>query len=735
MTQTDSKIFLKKNKQEISAPKTKSPTEKTSPVKPSVQKAESTLPETKEQKKHPETVLFNSPSEIVEKETSVELEESQNYLSNIQFNFKGDFKLEKFQSKNKFDKESIISGNVISISDDFVGVDVGYKSIALIPKEQFADREGNLSTEIGKKEEIYVERLEDSDGQIKASKKKYRIVHIWKQVQEAYKKETTIEGTILEKIKGGMRVDVGVNAFLPDSQVDLKPILNLEEVMGKTFDFKVLKYNKKRANIVISRRALLEMDRLEKRAENLKKIKKGNIVKGIVKNITDYGAFVDIGGIDGLLHITDITWTRISHPSEVCSIGDTIEVMIMDFDLEQNKVSLGLKQKTADPWEGIKKYKLGSVVIGKIASITSYGIFIEIEEGVEGLVHNTEMSWSKKTVNIDDIKQKIGDEIKSVIKEIDKDKRRISLSVKELTPNPWNELAKTIKKDSIIEGIVQNVTEFGVFITLHQGVDGLVHISDIDWNNRQKALIDVYEKGQKIKVKVLSIDSKTERLALGIKQLTANPWIGIEKKLAAGDLVKGTVQYISEFGLFVETTERVEGLLHINKMDSSLNSKEQLERKYAVGDTIGVKILKIDATTQKLAFILPKSKKIKSVAEAKDSANPSAIDSASAAETTGDAETKTTQKQTPESLNENSQEAKKADTPESPTENAQETKKADTPESPTENAQETKKADTPESPTENSQETKKADTPESPTENAQETKKAESKPENDKEAI
>ena len=483
---------------------------------------------------------------------------------------------------------------------------MGYKSIALIPKEQFADREGNLSTEMGKEEEIYVERLEDSEGQIKASKKKFEIVHIWKQVQEAYKKETTIEGTILEKIKGGMRVDVGVNAFLPDSQVDLKPILNLEEVMGKTFDFKVLKYNKKRANIVISRRALLEMDRLEKRAENLKKIKKGNIVKGIVKNITDYGVFVDIGGIDGLLHITDITWTRISHPSEACAIGDTIEVVIMDFDLEKNRVSLGLKQKTADPWEGIKKYKIGSIVNGKIISIAAYGIFVEIEKGIEGLVYNTEISWSKKITGIEDITQKVGDDIKVVVKEIDKDKRRISLSVKELTANPWDEVAKTLKIDSVVEGVIQNVIEFGLFVTLPQGVDGLVHISDIDWNNRQQALMDVYQKGQKIQVKVISIDSKTERLALGIKQLTANPWVGIEKKLAAGDLVKGTIRYISEFGLFVETDERVEGLLHINKMDSSLNSKEQLERKYAVGDTIGVKILKIEAGTQKLAFILPK---------------------------------------------------------------------------------------------------------------------------------
>ena len=438
----------------------------------------------------PETVMFNSPAEIVEKETSVELDESQNYLSNIQFNFKGDFKLEKFQSKNKFDNGNIISGNVISISDDFVGVDVGYKSIALIPKEQFADREGNLSTEMGKEEEIYVERLEDSEGQIKASKKKFEIVHIWKQVQEAYKKETTIEGTILEKIKGGMRVDVGVNAFLPDSQVDLKPILNLEEVMGKTFDFKVLKYNKKRANIVISRRALLEMDRLEKRAENLKKIKKGNIVKGIVKNITDYGVFVDIGGIDGLLHITDITWTRISHPSEACAIGDTIEVVIMDFDLEKNRVSLGLKQKTADPWEGIKKYKIGSIVNGKIISIAAYGIFVEIEKGIEGLVYNTEISWSKKITGIEDITQKVGDDIKVVVKEIDKDKRRISLSVKELTANPWDEVAKTLKIDSVVEGVIQNVIEFGLFVTLPQGVDGLVHISDIDWNNRHKFLND-----------------------------------------------------------------------------------------------------------------------------------------------------------------------------------------------------------------------------------------------------
>ena len=289
----------------------------------------------------------------------------------------------------------------------------------------------------------------------------------------------------------------------------------------------------------------------------------------------------------------------------------------MDFDLEKNRVSLGLKQKTADPWEGIKKYKIGSIVNGKIISIAAYGIFVEIEKGIEGLVYNTEISWSKKITGIEDITQKVGDDIKVVVKEIDKDKRRISLSVKELTANPWDEVAKTLKIDSVVEGVIQNVIEFGLFVTLPQGVDGLVHISDIDWNNRQQALMDVYQKGQKIQVKVISIDSKTERLALGIKQLTANPWVGIEKKLAAGDLVKGTIRYISEFGLFVETDERVEGLLHINKMDSSLNSKEQLERKYAVGDTIGVKILKIEAGTQKLAFILPKSKKIKSATETK----------------------------------------------------------------------------------------------------------------------
>ena len=313
-------------------------------------------------------------------------------------------------------------------------------------------------------------------------------------------------------------------------------------------------------------------------AQNFK-IKKGNIVKGIVKNITDYGVFVDIGGIVGLLHITDITWNRISHPSEACAIGDTIEVVIMDFDLEQCKVSLGLKQKTADPWEGIKKYKIGSIVNGKIISIAAYGIFVELEKGIEGLVSNAEISWSKKKTSVEDITQKVRDDIKVVVKEIDKDKRRISLSVKELTPNPWDEVAKTLKIDSVIEGVIQNIIEFGLFVTLPQGVDGLVHISDIDWNNRQQALIDLYKKGQKIRVKVISIDAKAERLALGIKQLTDNPWIGIDKKLAAEDLVKGTVRYISEFGLFIEIAEGVEGLLHINKMDSSLNSKGTVGEK------------------------------------------------------------------------------------------------------------------------------------------------------------
>ena len=307
--------------------------------------------------------------------------------------------------------------------------------------------------------------------------------------------------------------------------------------------------------------------------------------------------------------LQDITWTRISHPSEACAIGDTIEVVIMDFDLEQCKVSLGLKQKTADPWEGIKKYKIGSIVNGKIISIAAYGIFVELEKGIEGLVSNAEISWSKKKTSVEDITQKVRDDIKVVVKEIDKDKRRISLSVKELTPNPWDEVAKTFKVDSVIEGVIQNIVKFGLFVTLPQGVDGLVHISDIDWNNRQQALIDLYKKGQKIRVKVISIDAKAERLALGIKQLTINPWIGIDKKLAAEDLVKGTVRYISEFGLFIETAEGVEGLLHINKMDSSLNSKEQLERKYAVGDTIDVEILQIEEQSQKLAFTLPSKPK------------------------------------------------------------------------------------------------------------------------------
>ncbi len=607
---------LKNSERNVPIPKTLEKTSVTTPTK-TVQKTVKTAEEKNRIEKNSSIIpaMTDSSAEILENNISLESEISQNYLSNIQFNFKGDLKLEKLKSKNQFNKNSIIQGDVISISDDFVGIDVGYKSIAMIPKEQFVDRDGSLNTEMGKEEEIYVEYLEDSEGQIKASKRKFKIVKVWEQVQEAFKKGTTIEGTILEKIKGGMKVDVGVNAFLPDSQVDLKPILNLADVIGKTFEFKVLKCNKKRANIVISRRALLELDRMEKRAENLKKIKKGNVVKGLVKNITDYGAFLDIGGIDGLLHITDITWSRISHPSEVCAIGDTLEVMIMDFDLDQNKVSLGLKQKTKDPWENIKKYKLGEKIKGKIVNITNYGIFLELEAGIEGLVHNTELSWSKKIANITDVKQKIGDEVDVVIKEVDKDKRRISLSVRELFPNPWIEVAKNLKQGSIVEGIVQNVTEFGVFITLPQGVDGLVHISDIDWNNRQQALIDLYKKGQTIKVKVISVDAKTERLALGIKQLTNNPWIGIEKQLAAGDLVKGTVSYISDFGLFVETTEKVEGLLHINKMDSSLNSKEQLEKKYAVGDIIGVKILKIETITQKLAFILPKSKKAKSVTE------------------------------------------------------------------------------------------------------------------------
>lgn len=505
------------------------------------------------------------------------------------------------QTLNQINEGEIITGKVTDITKDFIVLNLGYKSEGQVPKQEFKDDIVDIS--VGDNIEVYLENLEDSDGQVVVSWEKAQRIKVWEQVGKVYDEDTTIIGVVDSRIKGGLSVDIGLKAFLPGSQVDLRPIKNLDKLIGERFEFKVLKYNQKRGNIVLSRRAILELDREDKRKKILSTLTENEIVKGYVKNITDYGIFVDLGGIDGLLHITDMTWGRIVHPSEMYNIGDEIEVIVLKFDPEDEKVSLGLKQKKSNPWDNvISKYPIGIKVEGKIVSLTNYGAFIELEEGVEGLIHISEMSWVKKIRQPGSL-VKLGDQVEVIVKDIDVEKKRISLSMKEVTPNPWQEISDKKPVGSVLKGTIRNITDFGIFVGLDEGVDGLVHISDVSWNQREKSPSELYKKGQEITVKILSVDIEKERLSLGIKQLVEDPWANIETEIALGSEIKGKVVHIADFGIFVEIREGVEGLVHVSEIEGQFN-KKMLLRLYPIESEIKAKVIKVDAQERKLGLTL-----------------------------------------------------------------------------------------------------------------------------------
>lgn len=505
------------------------------------------------------------------------------------------------ESLANIDEGEIITGKVASVSKDFVIVDIGYKSQGQIPSQEFHNEEHEITVEIGDEVEIYLESLEDYEGQVIVSKEKADKLRVWEEVGKIFEEDGTVEGIITSRIKGGLSVDIGVKAFLPGSQVDLRPIRNLDKLIGEKFEFKVLKFNQKRGNIVLSRRALLEIDREDRRRKTLEILKEGEIVAGHVKNITDYGIFVDLGGVDGLLHITDMTWGRIVHPSEMYNIGDEIEVMVLKYDQEDEKVSLGLKQKKSNPWDAVlEKYPEGTEVEGKIVSLTNYGAFIELEEGVEGLIHVSEMSWTKKVRQPSSIVN-MGDVVKAVVKDLDVERKRISLSMKEILPNPWKEVAEANPIGAVVQGTVRNITDFGVFVGLEEGIDGLVHVSDLSWSQRQKNPQEIFKKGDEITVKILNIDVDKERLSLGIKQLTEDPWKNIENEISVGSEITGTVAHIADFGVFVEIKEGVEGLIHVSEIDGEI-SKKQLQKFYPIAGEVKAKVLKVDANERRLGL-------------------------------------------------------------------------------------------------------------------------------------
>jgi small subunit ribosomal protein S1 len=504
------------------------------------------------------------------------------------------------ESFKRFAEGEVVTGRIISVDKDHVLVDIGYKSEGQIRIHEFKDEKGNISVQIGDKVEVMVEWWDDEEERVVLSKEKAQNVKVWEEIKKSYDDEGIIEGVITSRVKGGFSVDIGVQAFLPGSQADLRPIRNLDDLVGKKYKFKILKYNRKRSNIVLSRRAILEEEREQKRTATLGVIEEGKILDGVVKNITEYGVFVDLGGVDGLLHITDISWGRVKHPSELFSISDQIKVKVLNFDIEKERVSLGMKQLTPDPWTlAATKYPVGSRVNGKVVSLTDYGAFVELEEGIEGLIHVSEMSWTRKIRHPSKIVS-VGEQVDAIVLDIKPDNRRISLGMKQVAPNPWDMVSEKYPIGTTIEGKIKNITDFGLFIGIDEGIDGLVHISDISWTKRIKHPSEIYKKGDLVQAIVLDIDKDNERFSLGVKQLQSDPWDTVSERYAVGKEITGTITNLTDFGIFVELEEGIEGLVHVSEI-----SKEKIKTPvgmFNVGDVITAKVMNINTEERRIGL-------------------------------------------------------------------------------------------------------------------------------------
>ncbi|MFQ5481840.1 MAG: 30S ribosomal protein S1 [Nitrospinaceae bacterium] len=502
-------------------------------------------------------------------------------------------------SLRKFREGEIITGHVLSINKGMVTVDVGFKSEGVINLNEFPQAEKE-TLKAGEEVEVFLERVEDQDGIVVLSKEKANKIKIWEKLVKAFEAEETIEGTVVAKAKGGLTVDIGLKSFLPGSQIDLRPVRNLEKLIGEKFQMRIIKMNKKRGNIVLSRRVLLEEERKQAREGTLEKMEEGNIVEGVVKNITDYGVFIDLGGIDGLLHITDMSWGRVNHPTEMFSIGDQAKVMVLKFDREKERVSLGLKQITPDPWVDVdQKYPVGTQIKGSVVSITDYGAFVELEKGIEGLVHVSEMSWSRHVKHPNKMVA-IRDEVEAVVLTLDKERKRISLGMKQIEPNPWENIEEKYPLDSTVEGVVRNLTDFGAFVELEDGVDGLIHISDLSWNKKIKHPSELVKKKDQVKAMVLNIDKENCRISLGIKQLEPDPWDRVPEQYPVGAEVEGTIIKVTGFGAFAEFGEGLEGLIHVSQLSSKKVAHP--EKVVKLGDSIKAKVVKVDPSSKKIGL-------------------------------------------------------------------------------------------------------------------------------------
>ena len=540
-------------------------------------------------------VTTNSEDEIVHKPseaTAVGKDSSQDSGEPSMMMYEDSF--------GQFKEGEVVTGVITSIDKDLVLVDIGYKSEGQIRINEFRGEDGSITAKIGDTIEVMVEWWDDEEERVILSKDKAANVKVWESIKKCHDDDGTITGTISSRVKGGFSVDIGVLAFLPGSQADLRPIRNLDEMVGKTFDFKILKYNRKRSNIVLSRRVLLEKERESKRSATLSSIHEGKVLIGTVKNITEYGVFVDLGGVDGLLHITDISWGRVKHPSDMFRMGDQINVKVLNLDLEKERVSLGMKQLTPDPWStAVQKYPVGSKVTGRVVSLTDYGAFVELQEGIEGLIHVSEMSWTRKVRHPSKVVS-VGESVETVVLDIKPDARRISLGMKQAAPNPWDVIAEKYPVGTTIEGKIKNITDFGIFIGIDEGIDGLVHISDISWTKRIKHPSELYKKGDTVQAIVLDIEKENERFSLGIKHLQEDPWKTVGQRYKVGSEINGTITNVTDFGIFVEIEEGIEGLVHVSEI-----SKEKIKTpvgRYNIGDMLTARVMTINSDERRIGL-------------------------------------------------------------------------------------------------------------------------------------
>ena len=531
------------------------------------------------------------------------METMENHGMDAEFNFES--ALEDYLSTDFGDLEegTIVKGEIVRVDDDNVLVDVNFKSEGQIPTAEFRDAEGNLVVKVGDRVDVFVARKNEQEGTITLSFEKAKRMQLFDQLEDVQEKNGVIKGRIMRRIKGGYTVDLGgVEAFLPGSHVDLRPVPDMDALVNQEYEFRVLKINRRRSNVIVSRRVLLEEERDSKRQDLLQTLAEGQVVTGKAKNITEYGVFVDLGGLDGLLHITDMSWKRIRHPREMVTLGQDLELKVLSFDKDNQKVSLGLKQLVPDPWQDITaRFPEGSHHVGKVTNLVDYGVFVELEPGVEGLVHISEMSWTRKLRHPSQMVRQ-GDEVEVVILGVDPEKKRISLGMKQVKPNPWELVGERFPEGTVIEGVIKNITEFGMFIGIEDGIDGLIHVSDISWTKKIRHPNELFKVGDTVQAKVLTVDQESEKFTLGIKQLTEDPWTNVPTAYPVGGLVKGIITNITDFGLFVEVEEGIEGLVHVSEL-SNKKVKTPAEL-YKEGEEIQAKIIHVSAEDRRLGHHL-----------------------------------------------------------------------------------------------------------------------------------